>query len=118
MEEILLRFSHIGRAIFNELDGRDFCTSREVTQSWDLFISNDRVLQRAYKNRIQDNIQTLTEEADGYETTPFHLAAERGYFPVCRQIIENILNNLLTHHQNLNADCNHPRDGCGWTPLH
>ena len=42
MEEILLRFSLIGRAIFKKLNGRDYCKSKEVAQSWHYFISNER----------------------------------------------------------------------------
>ena len=67
MEEIILRFSLIGQAIFKELNGRDFCKSKEVTQSWYHFISNERDLQRAYKSRIEDKIHSLTEdEAESY----------------------------------------------------
>ena len=67
MEEILLRFSHIGQAIFKELNGRDFCKSREVTQWWYYFISNERALQKAFKKQIQAKIQYLAEETDGDE---------------------------------------------------
>ena len=113
MEEILLRFPHIGRAIFKELNGKDFGKSSEVNQSWYHFITNDRALQRIYKKRIQDKIHILTEVAKirarkqqlSDKNTAFHLAAERGYLPVCQQIIEN-------------ADDKNPKDDGGWTPLH
>ena len=65
MEEILLRFSHIGRAVFIELNGKDFGKSREVNRDWYHFINNERALQKVNKIRIQEKIQTLTEEAFG-----------------------------------------------------
>ena len=95
MEEILLRFPNIGDNIFKELDSEDFCKSKEVGRSWSYFINNERALQKSYKNHIKNKIQSLTEELrqdnnNWGNQTPFHLAAERGYLPVCRQIMENI----------------------------
>ena len=98
-------------AVFKELNGRDFCNSRKVSRAWNNLISNETALQEAYKKRIQERIQTLTEEIenDGYsrqmKQTPFHLAAERGYLPMCKQIMEYI-------------DDKNPKDGAGSTPLH
>ena len=66
MEEILLRFSHIGQAIFKELNGRDFCKSREVNRQWYHFINNERALQKIYKKQIQDKM--LNEEIEGYNS--------------------------------------------------
>ena len=117
MEEVLLRFSHIGEGIYKELNGKDFCKSMEVTRSWNYFIRDQRVLQRAYKvhkaigiQRIHKMIQTLTKEISRYErsvqkTVPFHLAAERGYFAGCQQIMEN-------------SNDKNPKDRTGYTPLH
>ena len=111
MEEKLLRFSLIGRAIFKVLNDRDFCKSKEVTQSWNYFITNERALQKAYKNRIQDKIQTLDEEINGNgvwkgeRKQRFHLAAGRGYLPVCQQIMGN-------------SDYKNPKDRDGYTQLH
>ena len=70
MEEVLLRFPHIGEDIFKELGGKNFCKSMEVSRSWNYFIRNERALQKAYKNHkaykkvIQEKIQTLTKEID------------------------------------------------------
>ena len=110
MEEILLRFPNIGDNIFKELDCKDFCKSKEVGRSWKYFINNERALQKSYKNHIKNKIQSLTEELrqnnnNWGNQTPFHLAAERGYLPVCRQIMENI-------------DEKNPKDRFGYTPLH
>ena len=111
MEEIISRFPMIGQAIYKELDRKDFCRSREVNRSWNYFMSNERALQKAYKKRIQEKIQTLKEEILGYsdwrdqKTTPLHLAAKRGYLPVCQEIIED-------------ADDKNPEEWLGWTPLH
>ena len=95
MEEVLLRFPHIGEGIYKKLNGKDFCKSMEVTRSWNYFIRNQRVLQRAYNtHKAPWVIQTLTEEIDWYQShqqkkTPFHLAAQRGYFAVCQELMEN-----------------------------
>ena len=118
MEEVLSRFPHIGEGVFKKLNGKNFFKSLEVGRSWNYFIRNQRVLKKAYKDhkaykkQIQDKIQTLTKEIDGYQgwrrnlkKTPFHLAAERGYLPVCQEILEN-------------ADDKNPKDRDGWTPLH
>ena len=116
MEDILLRFPHIGEDIFKELGGRNFCKSMKVSRSWNYFIRNERVLQRAYKdykaykNIIQVKIQALTKEIGRYERlvqkkTPFHLAAKRGYMVVCQDIVEY-------------ADDKNPEDWDGHTPLH
>ena len=144
MEEILLRFSHIGQAIFKELNGRDFCQSREVNRQWYHFISNERALQKAYKKQIEDKIQSLNDEIEGYNylrnwnLTPFHLAAERGYLPACQQIMESAhdknpktavgvtplheaaKNGHLSVCQLIieNVDDKNPKNRTGWTPLH
>ena len=108
MEEILLRFSHIGRAIFIELNGKDFCKSKEVNGAWYHFINNDRALKKVNKKLIQDKIQILTAECKRSrifpKPSPFHLAAERGYLPLCQEIMEN-------------SDVENPKDWRGWTPL-
>ena len=64
MDEVLIRFSHIGQAIFKELDGKDFCASREVSRSLYHFFSDERILQKAYKKRIQEKIHDLTKEVE------------------------------------------------------
>ena len=108
MEEIISRFPHMGEDIFKELNSKDFCKSTEVSRSWNYFIRNQRVLKKAYKKRIQNRIHTLAFLAKPNSwsgQTPFHLAAERGYLPVCQQIIET-------------ADEKNPNDMYGNTPLH
>ena len=120
MEDILLRFPHIGENIFKKLNRKNFCKSMEVSRSWNYFIKNESVLQKAYKvhkdnkTRIQEKIQSLTDEIENdfrkkilEETTPFHLAAERGELQVCQEIMEN-------------ADDMNPTTlgGYGLTPLH
>jgi len=113
MEEIISRFPVIGDSIFQELNGKDFCMSKEVNRSWNYFMNNERVLKKAYKKRIRDKIDIMTIENDKHEArfthgwlkTPFHLAAKRGYLPVCQFIIAN-------------ADDKNPKDDRGMTPLH
>ena len=148
MEEIISRFPIIGDYIFEELNGKDFCKAKEVSRTWNCFISNEIVLQRAleahkaYKKRIQDEIIILTEECKRSRRfprpTPFHLAAERGYLPVCQEIMENsddknpenifgvtplhkaAENGHLSVCQLIvvNVDDKNPKDNIGFTPLH
>ena len=111
MEEILSRFPIIAQNIFNELDAKDFCSSKEVSRFWNYFIINERALQKSYKRRIQEKIRSLAVEIDNDKNwkqingQPFHLAANRGYLPVCQEIMEN-------------SDDKNPKDRNGWTPLH
>ena len=89
-----------------ELNGKDFSKSKEVARSWNYFINTERALQKAYKVRIQEKIQTLTEEIElRNNRTTFHLAAKRGYLPVCQQIMTN-------------SDDKNPKARDEWTPFH
>ena len=123
---------------------RDF-TSREINRHWLNFISNERALQKSYKDRIHNKIEILTAEVRlrnvpffQEKQTPFHLAAERGYLPLCQQIMErsddkNPKDNLSVTplhsaakngHLSVcqliikNVDDKNPKDNRGWTPLH
>ena len=112
MEEILLRFPHIGHHIFKELNDEDFFKSMKVNQLWKYFISGDFKAHKDLKKRVQGKIQSLTEEIDGNDVlrkfrgaTPFHLAAARGYLSVHQQMVEK-------------ANDKNLKDNNGVTPLH
>ena len=96
MEETLLRFPHIGDAIFKELNDNDFCKSMEVNRSWNSFINKRRVLQKAYKKRIQHKIQTLT--AGNRSKSPI-TAARKNFMNLSRSdsLLSGSRNRVLSH---------------------
>jgi hypothetical protein len=59
MEEVLLRFPHIGKKIFEELDNGSLMKCREVNESWRGFIDGEKTLPF----RI---IKSLTNVPDSY----------------------------------------------------
>ena len=50
MEEVIARFPHLAEQILNSLHNKSLADCREVSQTWQEFISNERF----YKNRIKD----------------------------------------------------------------
>ena len=42
MEEVLLRFPHLGQNIFESLADQDLAHSREITQMWKLFLDDEK----------------------------------------------------------------------------
>ena len=53
MEEVIARFPHLGEQILNSLRNKSLADCREVSQTWQEFISNERF----YKNRIEDEMR-------------------------------------------------------------
>ena len=43
MEEVLLRFGHIGTQIFEQLDDQTFTNCRSVSKSWKTILDNERI---------------------------------------------------------------------------
>ena len=43
MEEVILRFGHIGKQIFEQLDRETFTNCRSVSKSWQTFVDNERI---------------------------------------------------------------------------
>ena len=44
MEEVILRFSHLGEDIFDSLDNRSLLTSKKVSRTWNSFIKDQKFL--------------------------------------------------------------------------
>ena len=44
MEEVILRFSHLGEDIFDSLDNRSLLTSKKVSRTWNSFIKDRKFL--------------------------------------------------------------------------
>ena len=113
MDELFIRFPHIGQEIFNELDNKDLAKCRAISQSWRKFIDEEkiswnRILSKYSLRNGQSHlhIAALTGQYDVYlklaeiqrdknprdekEKTPLHFAAERGHFSICEWIISKV----------------------------
>ena len=135
MEEVFLRFPHLGKQIFKILSNKNLTKCKRVGKSWNHFIVNDKFCkhrvfyENLQKNRDKDGNTPLHKAAIdgdlkeckliinhiehknpsnkfGYPgITPLHYAAKNGHFDVCKLIIERIKEK-------------NPADVHGWTPLH
>ena len=96
MEELLLRFPHIGEQTFKQLSNRNLTKCKTVTRTWYNFIKNDRFCkQRAHYEKIQKD-----QDTDG--RTQLHKTARDGQLLECKLIIEHVENK-------------NPADDCGLT---
>ena len=137
MENVLLRFPHLGEAIFQKVDNKSLASCQIVSASWYRFIQyQKRPKWIRIKHRLVKNLETLSKEFnivqkyDGsaiegsfvrmifsvlrnkrmHQTgySLFHLAALNGYFGICELIIQKM-------HKNEDKNPSHE---WGDTPLH
>ena len=59
MEEIILRFPHIGEQIFKLLDDKSLAESREVSRSWQKFINEEKFYKQIIAKMIEEKKQEL-----------------------------------------------------------
>ena len=59
MEEIILRFPHIGEQIFKLLDDKSLAESREVSRSWQQFINEEKFYYQTIAKMIEEKKQEL-----------------------------------------------------------
>ena len=97
MEEVFLRFPHLGEHIFQNLDNQNLSKCLEVGQSWKSFIDyanlmwirikkkyplqNEAHVQRIYKYKTSIN-------GENYCTTDLHLAALTGQTEIFEFLFE------------------------------
>ena len=135
MEEVLLRFGHLGKQMFNNLDIQSLKNCREVSQSWEDFIHHEKILSyqsiKFYSNLPVASIRKILRKSDSSQAAilvdnvkmvykiswmgtlflnqdrpyPFHFAAKNGFLEICEMIMENM-------------DEKNPKDDWGVTPLH
>ena len=80
MEEVILRFPHLGVQIFAQLEYPSLARCRETTETWQDFINNEKF----YKKRIQKLMEDWQEfyerdlNCDEGSLTPLHSAAMSG----------------------------------------
>ena len=86
MEEVLLRFPHIGDKTFKKLRNKDLIKCKTVGRSWFNYINNDKF----YKERVK--YENLQKDVDGRGDTPLHKAAKTGVLKKCKLIIDNVEN--------------------------
>ena len=85
MEEVILRFPHLGEKIFKILSNKNVVKCNLTSRSWHIFIKN----KEFYKQRVfYENLQKDTLSGN----TPLHLAAKIGDLQQCKLIIENVEN--------------------------
>ena len=120
MENVLLRFPHLGEAIFQKVDNKSLATCQIVSTSWYRFIQyQKRPKWIRIKRRQVKNLETLSKQLNGVPVydgsqinglfvrmffssirnkctfppggfTLFHLAALNGYYGTCELIIEKM----------------------------
>ena len=100
MEEILLRFSHLGQIIFESLTNQDLAQSREISQFCKDFIEHEKIFlkrriqtffiklpisfEKAFKKSTVEQVQEMAsniqkfEEMWNSEMSPLHDAAVMG----------------------------------------
>ena len=132
MEEVLLRFGHLGKQIFNNLDIQSLKNCNEVSQSWKEFIHRENIPSfksiKLYSNLPDASIRKFLRKFDSDHSElmaihvkmvykkifmipnldrpyPFHFAAECGFLEICEMIMENM-------------DEKNPKGDWGLTPLH
>ena len=148
MEEMLWRFPHIGQEIFQQLNDQSLSECREISQSWQEFINNEKFYKKRIKEMIEKHTKDYNDESVHYycggstkETlTPLHSAALTGQFQMFINIIQedlvediNVKNERSVTPFHLAALKGHflickyiveeiavinPRDWLGNTPLH
>ena len=99
MEEVLLRFPHLGGRIFKILSNNGLIQCKMVTKTWYHFITNEKF----YKQRV--HYENLQKDVDAFGNTPLHNAAKDGDSKNCKLIIDHVENK-------------NPANDNGWTPLH
>ena len=119
MEEVLLRFPHLGENIFKIVSNKKLIQSKMTTRSWSHFIVSkkfykQRVIYENLQKDVDDNGYTPLHKAarDGdlqkykliivhienkcpvnkWKNTPLHHAVWYGHFDICKLIIDNVRN--------------------------
>ena len=65
MEEVLVRFPHIGNQVFQQLDNEDLIKCRKISPSWNEFIGNQKLpwirMIKKYLHELEFNKKILEE---------------------------------------------------------
>ena len=86
MDEVLLRFPHLGEKTFKMLSNKNLIKCKIVNKTWYQFIINQKFYnQKVFYENQQKNVD------DDLETF-LHKAAENGQLAECKVIIDNVEN--------------------------
>ena len=66
MEEVNLRFDHLGKQIFDSLDDKSLVKTKEVTRSWKTFVENQKFL---YTRIIRQHVEKFHEVRNAWDVT-------------------------------------------------
>ena len=66
MEEVNLRFDHLGKQIYNSLDNISLVKCKEVNRSWKTFLENQKFL---YTRIIRQHVEKFHEVGNAWEVT-------------------------------------------------
>ena len=130
MEDVLLRFGHIGLEIFLSLDVQSLTKCQEASKSWKTFIDNEKIApfkiikektkiptKNVWKAIRESSLEFAIELANevnsvykierhfSEDMTPLREAAYKGKLAACKLIIEN-------------TEDKNPKDNMGTTLLH
>lgn len=86
MEELLLRFPHLGEGFFKICNMKDLIKCKMVSRSWYHFITSEQF----YKQRV--HYENLQKDVDSSGYTPLHHAAKDGKLEKCKLIITHVGN--------------------------
>ena len=141
MEEVLIRFGHIGLKIFQQLNNQSLANCNEISQFWQDFIHREKISSfqtfKLYTNLSDASIIKILCKSDAdqaaklannvtsvYKKTPLnkstgttqlHIAAEYGFLEICEIIVENTEEK---NSKNNRCVTNNPKNNWGVTPLH
>ena len=86
MEEILLRFPHIGERTFKRLSNKSLAKCKTINKTWYNFITNEMF----YK--LRDHFEKIQKDKEENGRTQLHQKAKYGKLSDCKLIIENVEN--------------------------
>ena len=89
MENVLLRFPHLGEAIFQKVDNKSLATCQIVSTSWYRLIQYQKCPKWIrVKHRVVKNLETLSKEFNGglktYDGSAITASFVRLFFSVVR----------------------------------
>ena len=88
MEDMFWKFPLIGNQIFKKLSNKNLTKCKEVSQTWERFITNEIF----YKQRVHHENLQKNQNRNFYGETYLHKAAREGLLSNCKLVVENIEN--------------------------
>ena len=80
MEEMIFKFPHIGRQIFEKLTDENLAKCLKVSQSWEHPLAEEKFQRIERIQRLRVKYETIQKNKDKYGYTTLHQVAENGQF--------------------------------------